>query len=594
MIEHNRLFNAGAYLLLILGLVFALGPLYMAVCSATVSNPQLFAHGLAVIPGDQLLENLQQVTRRLDLLRLLGNSLLVATLVVIGKLTLSALTAFAVVYFRSRYSSVIFFAVLGALLLPLEVRIIPTYSVASDLLAPVRSLLHWLGIQWLPLPTINLLDSYPGLALPLIASATGTFLFRQFYQTLPAELVEAARMDGAGPWRFFIDILLPLSKTNFAALGTLVFIGAWKDYLWPLVATNREDMRTLVLGVASFLPTDATQVPEWNLLMAAAVVSMLPPILVIALMQRWFVKGLIESVNERAHPYYLRAGYCPQRPAQNLWRRTHPSRARSGFQGGRTQRHPRSVRVWQVHVAAHGGRAGRGKPRADSNGRPRRYAPAAHERGCAMVFQNYALYPHMSVADNIGYALKLARVARKEREQRIRECAASLGLEDLLQRKPGELSGGQRQRVAIGRALIRKPPVLLFDEPLCNLDSALRHEMRLLIRSLHRQTGATILYVTHDQTEAMTLAERVVILDKGRVEQIGTPAEIYDQPASTFVASFIGTPPMNLLPVHCLDDRILLLADGQRLPIKLGIASNRTGKWLMGLRPETFMLDPKA
>ncbi|WP_214347716.1 ABC transporter permease subunit [Pseudomonas congelans] len=293
MIEHNRLFNAGAYLLLILGLVFALGPLYMAVCSATVSNPQLFAHGLAVIPGDQLLENLQQVTRRLDLLRLLGNSLLVATLVVIGKLTLSALTAFAVVYFRSRYSSVIFFAVLGALLLPLEVRIIPTYSVASDLFAPVRSLLHWLGIQWLPLPTINLLDSYPGLALPLIASATGTFLFRQFYQTLPAELVEAARMDGAGPWRFFIDILLPLSKTNFAALGTLVFIGAWKDYLWPLVATNREDMRTLVLGVASFLPTDATQVPEWNLLMAAAVVSMLPPILVIALMQRWFVKGLI-------------------------------------------------------------------------------------------------------------------------------------------------------------------------------------------------------------------------------------------------------------------------------------------------------------
>ncbi|RMN29791.1 Glycerol-3-phosphate ABC transporter, permease protein [Pseudomonas savastanoi pv. glycinea] len=202
MIERHRLIDAGAYLLLTLGLVFATGPLYVAVCSATVSNPQLFAHGLALIPGDQLLENLQQVTRRLDLLRLLGNSLLVATLVVIGKLTLSALTAFAVVYFRSRYTSVIFFAVLGALLLPLEVRIIPTYAVASDLLGPLRNLLQWLGIQWLPVPTINLLDSYTGLALPLIASATGTFLFRQFYQTLPAELVEAARMDGAGPWRF--------------------------------------------------------------------------------------------------------------------------------------------------------------------------------------------------------------------------------------------------------------------------------------------------------------------------------------------------------------------------------------------------------
>ncbi|RMM02021.1 sn-glycerol-3-phosphate transport system permease protein, partial [Pseudomonas savastanoi] len=160
MIERHRLLDTGAYLLLTLGLVFALGPLYVAVCSATVSNPQLFAHGLALIPGDQLLENLQQVTRRLDLLRLLGNSLLVATLVVIGKLTLSALTAFAVVYFRSRYTSVIFFAVLGALLLPLEVRIIPTYAVASDLLGPLRNLLQWLGIQWLPVPTINLLDSY--------------------------------------------------------------------------------------------------------------------------------------------------------------------------------------------------------------------------------------------------------------------------------------------------------------------------------------------------------------------------------------------------------------------------------------------------
>ncbi|SDX37307.1 carbohydrate ABC transporter ATP-binding protein, CUT1 family [Pseudomonas syringae] len=216
------------------------------------------------------------------------------------------------------------------------------------------------------------------------------------------------------------------------------------------------------------------------------------------------------------------------------------------------------------------------------------------ERGCAMVFQNYALYPHMSVAENIGYALKLAGVSRKDRAQRIQACAASLGLEDLLQRKPGELSGGQRQRVAIGRALIRKPPVLLFDEPLCNLDSALRHEMRLLIRNLHQQTGATILYVTHDQTEAMTLADRVMILNKGHVEQVGTPADIYAQPASTFVAGFIGTPPMNLLPVQCLDDKVLMLADGQRLPVKLGIASNRAGKWLIGLRPEALTLNQEG
>ncbi|CAM3344646.1 sn-glycerol-3-phosphate ABC transporter ATP-binding protein UgpC [Pseudomonas floridensis] len=212
------------------------------------------------------------------------------------------------------------------------------------------------------------------------------------------------------------------------------------------------------------------------------------------------------------------------------------------------------------------------------------------ERGCAMVFQNYALYPHMSVADNIGYPLKMAGVAYKQRSAQVKECAASLGLEALLERKPTELSGGQRQRVAIGRALIREPAVLLFDEPLCNLDSALRHEMRLLIRRLHQQTGATILYVTHDQTEAMTLAEQVVILNQGRVEQIGTPGDIYDRPASTFVAGFIGTPPMNLVPVYNLQDNVLTLADGQRLPLKLHIASGSLGRWLMGVRPEAFSL----
>ncbi|TFZ33542.1 sn-glycerol-3-phosphate ABC transporter ATP-binding protein UgpC, partial [Pseudomonas syringae] len=146
--------------------------------------------------------------------------------------------------------------------------------------------------------------------------------------------------------------------------------------------------------------------------------------------------------------------------------------------------------------------------------------------------------------------------------------------------------------VASDRRLIRKPPVLLFDVPLCNLDSVLRHEMRLLIRCLHRKTGATILYVTLDQIETMTLAERVVILDKGRVEQIGTPAAIYDQPASTFVASSIGTPPMNLLPGHCLDDRSLILAAAPRLPIGPGIASTRTVPRPLALRPPPFTLDP--
>ncbi len=169
------------------------------------------------------------------------------------------------------------------------------------------------------------------------------------------------------------------------------------------------------------------------------------------------------------------------------------------------------------------------------------------ERGCAMVFQNYALYPHMTVAENIGYALKVAGVAKPERLRRIAEVSRATGLDGLLDRRPAQLSGGQRQRVAMGRAIIREPKVFLFDEPLSNLDATLRVQMRLEIRRLHDRQGVTSVFVTHDQVEAMTLADRLVVLNAGRVEQVGTPDEVYRRPASRFVASFVGSPPMNLL-----------------------------------------------
>jgi len=168
------------------------------------------------------------------------------------------------------------------------------------------------------------------------------------------------------------------------------------------------------------------------------------------------------------------------------------------------------------------------------------------ERGCAMVFQNYALYPHMTVAENIGYGLKVAGLSKPERRTRVEAVAKSIGLSDYLERKPGQLSGGQRQRVAMGRAMIREPKVFLFDEPLSNLDAKLRVQMRIEIRKLHNRLGTTSVFVTHDQVEAMTLADRVVVMNAGCIEQVGTPEEIYRNPASRFVASFIGSPPMNL------------------------------------------------
>ena len=199
-----------------------------------------------------------------------------------------------------------------------------------------------------------------------------------------------------------------------------------------------------------------------------------------------------------------------------------------------------------------------------------------------MVFQNYALYPHMSVFDNMAYGLKIAKVPLDEIKVRVDKAAKILELEPYLQRKPRELSGGQRQRVAMGRAIVRQPQVFLFDEPLSNLDAKLRAQTRLEIQKLHKELGVTSLFVTHDQVEAMTLAQRMIVMNAGRVEQIGTPDEVYHRPATTFVASFIGSPPMNLIKGHADGSRFT--AGGQTLT--LPAAAPRSGELILGLRPE--------
>jgi sn-glycerol 3-phosphate transport system ATP-binding protein len=209
------------------------------------------------------------------------------------------------------------------------------------------------------------------------------------------------------------------------------------------------------------------------------------------------------------------------------------------------------------------------------------------ERGCAMVFQNYALYPHMDVAANMGYALKVAGVQRAERDRRVRETARIVGLEDYLDRKPSQLSGGQRQRVAMGRAIIREPKVFLFDEPLSNLDAKLRVQMRVEIRRLHKRLSATSIFVTHDQVEAMTLADRLVVMNKGRVEQVGTPLEVYNAPRTRFVGSFIGSPAMNFLEGKVAADSGHLLFDGIPIAIDPAVAGSHAGHSVsLGIRPE--------
>ena len=224
------------------------------------------------------------------------------------------------------------------------------------------------------------------------------------------------------------------------------------------------------------------------------------------------------------------------------------------------------------------------------------------DRDIAMVFQSYALYPTMTVAENIAFGMKVRRVPRPEQERKVGEVAKLLQIEHLLERKPAALSGGQRQRVAMGRALVREPVLFLFDEPLSNLDAKLRVEMRGEIRRLHERLNASIVYVTHDQIEAMTLGSRIVVLNRGEIQQIGTPAEIYERPANLFVADFMGSPPMNLVPaVYSADGETGRVsfgdgAGGARLPVRhdavraaYGAGGGKDGHIIVGIRPEAFV-----
>ncbi|MEJ6396130.1 sn-glycerol-3-phosphate ABC transporter ATP-binding protein UgpC [Gymnodinialimonas sp. 2305UL16-5] len=212
------------------------------------------------------------------------------------------------------------------------------------------------------------------------------------------------------------------------------------------------------------------------------------------------------------------------------------------------------------------------------------------ERNIAMVFQNYAIYPHMSVRRNIGFGLKTAKLSKAEKNARIDEVAGILGMTDLLERRPAQLSGGQRQRVAIGRAMVRDPAVFLFDEPLSNLDAQLRTQMRLEIKKLHNRVGRMMIFVTHDQVEAMTLADRIVIMKDGHIQQIGTPSEVYHNPANTFVAQFIGAPAMNLLAGEGTEGGVKLW-NGTNVPLEgPGLAAGRPVT--LGVRPEDLQSGP--
>ncbi len=264
------------HLTLIVGIMLLCFPIWFAFVASTVTQADIIRPPLPLVPGPHLIEN---YTRALTtgvnapVATMLFNSMVMALGITFGKLTISILSAFAIVYFRFPGRMLCFWLIFLTLMLPVEVRIVPTYEVAAQL---------------------NLLNSYPGLILPLIASATATFLFRQLFLTIPDEIVEAARIDGAGPMRFFRDILVPMSRTNIAALFVILFIFSWNQYLWPLLITTEPEMNTIVMGIKQMFPS-GDDWADWPVIMATAMLAMLPPVAVVIFMQRLFVKGLIES-----------------------------------------------------------------------------------------------------------------------------------------------------------------------------------------------------------------------------------------------------------------------------------------------------------
>ncbi|MDM7932340.1 ABC transporter permease subunit [Tabrizicola sp.] len=307
MIERTPILNIATHVILAFGLIVILVPIWLAFVAATHTLQAVNSAPVEFWPGDQLWVNLQQAWAQSDFGPKFVNTLIVSIGVVVGKITLACITAFALVFFNFRGRMLIFWMIFITLMLPLEVRIVPTYAVAANALTPFQTIMDWTGINWL-IATLsgvevklewNLLNSYTGLILPLVATATGTFLYRQFFLTIPDELVEAARMDGAGPLRFLWDVLIPLSKTNIAALATIMFVYAWNQYLWPLlVITDRANYGMVVVQLSDLVPDQLTTgggTPTWHLAMAATLVVMLPPIAIVILMQRWFVRGLINT-----------------------------------------------------------------------------------------------------------------------------------------------------------------------------------------------------------------------------------------------------------------------------------------------------------
>ena len=296
MIERAPILNIVTQIVLVVALFAILIPFWMVFAAASHDFVTVNRMPMPLWPGSHLFENLSEVWVKGNFGKAMLNSLISSVAVTVGKIVLASLTAFAIVFFQFRARMLVFWLIFITLMLPLEVRIVPTYAVAANVLGPFQSTLNFIGID-VSLGEWNLLNTYPGLVLPLVATATGTFLYRQFFMTIPKELAEAARMDGAGALRFFWQILMPLSRSNMAALAAIMFVYSWNQYLWPLlVVTDQVNFATATMQLQKMVPGPTFgEPPVWNTAMAANLIVLLPPAIVSIVLQRFIVRGLIST-----------------------------------------------------------------------------------------------------------------------------------------------------------------------------------------------------------------------------------------------------------------------------------------------------------
>ena len=489
----------------------------------------------------------------------LFNSVFITAAATLITLLINAMAAFALSKYKFKGRLTFTILIVATLLIPSSIILVSLFFVV-----------------W----TFGIFGSLWGVIIPAAATPTGVFLLRQYMLTIPDELLEAARMDSASEWRIFWRIVLPLSLPALSVLAILSVIWRWNDFLWPLIVLISDPAKhTIQLGLTQY----AGEFDQDFHYILAMTVGVADPdhvglYLAATLHHHWHRHNRFE-MTQMPHALELK----------NI---------KKSF-GAVDVIHGIDLDIPDGEFVVFVGPSGCGKstllrliaglddPTSGDislQGKRVNSVPAS-ERGLSMVFQSYALYPHMSVRANLSFGLENVRMPRDEIKRRVDDAAALLQIDQLMDRRPGQLSGGQRQRVAIGRAIVREPVIFLFDEPLSNLDAELRLQMRVEISELHASLGNTMIYVTHDQTEAMTMADRIVVLRGGHIEQIGKPLDLYNHPANKFVAGFIGAPQMNFL-TGTLDGKTLKLDNCISYDVPLH--DPFSGKVTLGVRPEVI------